>query len=77
MVGIIKLRAMIGESALGVDTENADIVQITVNGTMAQFYSKNGQNTLIFEYDKNAFILDGMISKDELIKIAESMKYII
>ena len=74
---IIKLRAIIGESALGVDTENADIVQLTVNGGMAQFYSKNEQNTLIFEYDNNAFILDGPITKDELINIAKSMEYII
>lgn len=74
---IIKLRSMIGESTLGVDTENAEIMQLTVNGGIAQFYSKNGKNTLIFEYDNNAYVLDGLIPKDELIKIAESMKYII
>jgi len=74
---LIKLRSMIGDSTLGVDIENADILQLSVNGAMAQFYSKNEQNTLIFEYDENAFILDGSISKNELIKIAESMEYII
>jgi len=73
---IIKLRSLIGESTLGVDTENAEIMQLTVNGNMAQFYSKNEQNSLIFEYDNNAFILDGLMPKDELIKIAESMEYI-
>ena len=70
----IELRAMAGGSSAGVDSENADAIQIIVNGEQAQYYSKNGDNILIFEYDANAFLLDGPISKEELIKIAESMK---
>jgi hypothetical protein len=71
----INLRALMQGSSTGVDSENADVVKIIVNGKPAQYYSKNGENIITFEFNSNLFIVDGPVSKDELIKIAESMEY--
>lgn len=71
----IVLRRLGEGTTAGIDTENAYAETITVNGYNAEYYYKDGTGILIYKYKSNVFILTGSIPKDELIKIAESMKY--
>lgn len=71
----IKLQNLLGDSSSGVDNEGATVETITVNNENAQYFSKDGENILIFKYNKNVFKLTTSLSKDELIKMAESMEY--
>ena len=61
--------------SVGIDSENAITEQILVNGELAQYFLKNNIGNLMFKYEENAFLISGPLVKDELIKIAESMKY--
>jgi len=56
-----------------IDTENAAIHQLTINGRKA-FYSTNDNVNILVWYDDN-FIYDvtGTISKEDIIKIAENL----
>jgi hypothetical protein len=63
-----------GNSVL-VDNEDAVSKDITVNNESAQFFDKNGMRTLIYEFNNNYFLLNGIISENELFNIAESMEY--
>ncbi|MEZ4357494.1 MAG: DUF4367 domain-containing protein [Eubacteriales bacterium] len=71
----IELQSLLEYSSAGVDNEGAEVEQITVNGSEAQFFSKSDINMLIFQYNQKAFSLKATISKEELIKMAESMEY--
>jgi hypothetical protein len=73
---IILLQNLIGNGSAGVDSEGAAVEQLTVNGESAEFFIKNNTNNLVFEYSQKAFLLSGTLPKNELIKIAQSMKYI-
>jgi hypothetical protein len=72
MIRLVKLSE---GDAVGVDSENANAKQITVNNEPAEFYNKDGTDTLVFKYDKKAFTLTGIISIDESVRIAESLEY--
>lgn len=72
---IIQLQNLLSDSYAGIDNEGANTETITINNEDAQFFSKDGVNILIFKYNKNVFTLNASLSKDELIKIAESMEY--
>jgi len=57
------------------DIEDVLIKDIIVNDESAQFFEKNGMRTLIYSYDGNFFLMNGIISEDELVQVAESMEY--
>ena len=48
--------------------------KIFINSYEGMFYNKNSVNTLVFADDTYMYTIYGQISKDELIKIAESIK---
>ncbi|NLZ52115.1 MAG: DUF4367 domain-containing protein [Thermoanaerobacteraceae bacterium] len=63
------------DSVAGVDSENAYTETIKVNGDNAEYFFKDKISILLFKYDGIVFLLQGSLPKNELIKIAESMKY--
>jgi len=70
----IVLRRLGEGTTVGIDTENAYAETIIVNGYNAEYYYKDGISALIYRHIGDVFILTGSIPKDELMKIAESMK---
>lgn len=68
------IRLPIGAS-IGIDSEDAFTEQIIVNGQPALYSLKNEIGNLFFKYNENAFLISGQLTKEELTKIAESMKY--
>ena len=73
---IIELMRLSGSTTVGIDSENAYTEQFLVNDEHAQYYFKNETGTLLFKYNENAFLVSGLITKDELIRMAESVQYI-
>ena len=57
----------------GIDSEDAYMEQLVVNGHAAEYYEKNNNITLLYKYEGEVFLLSGPLSKSEIIKIAESM----
>jgi hypothetical protein len=47
---------------------------LIVNGHAAEYYEKNSYSTLLYKYEGKVFLLSGPISKNEIIKIAESLE---
>ncbi len=50
------------------------LIQIMVNDQPAEYFEKNNIATLIYKHDENIYLLSAQLLKDELVKIAESMK---
>ena len=48
--------------------------RLIVNGHAAEYYEKNSNSTLLYRYEGKVFLLSGPISKNEIIKIAESLE---
>jgi hypothetical protein len=63
------------EGTVVMDNEHSMIKDITVNDEPAQFFEKSGMRTLIFKFNGNYFMLNGIISEDELFQIAQSMAH--
>jgi len=59
---------------LVIDTEDVVIESLTINGESAQYSEKHGFGNLIFTIEDNFFLLSGGVGKDEMVKIAESVK---
>lgn len=62
------------DSILQVNTENVSYNNIEINNFKAVSYSNKGINTVVLHAKDYAFIIEGNISMEELIKIAESIK---
>ncbi len=60
-------------TTLRTNTENVTYENIYINNYEGIIYSNKGNNTVIFNTDEYAFSFTGTISKDELVKIAESI----
>lgn len=60
-------------NTLQINTENVEYENITINSYDGVFYN-NGSNTIVFADETYLYKVYGQISKDELIKIAESIK---
>ena len=58
-----------------IDTEGGVKEDVIINKYSATYTSNDNVNTLIWHDEKNAYHLYGNIEKDELIKIAENIKY--
>jgi len=60
--------------SIGIDTENASLKKITINGQEA-FYSLNKNvNILVWHDDEFSYTLSGTLEEKEMVKIAESIK---
>lgn len=73
---LIILQGLTSGSSVGIDSEDAYHEQLFVNDELAYYYFKNDYSTLLFGYKENKFLLGGLISMDEIIRMAESMEYI-
>ncbi len=57
-----------------IDTENAEIKEITIGEYEGRLITKNDRSMLIWTEDENIFVLFGKISGNELMQMAESKK---
>ena len=62
-------------AGLSIDTENAKVSQLTINGGKAIGSEKEDVSILAWESDTYSFSLDGDIPLEELVKIAENMSW--
>lgn len=58
-----------------IDTEEAIVADVTVNGEKAILVEKEGLLTLIWTTDEKTFHIIGELERDEIIKMAENLKY--
>jgi hypothetical protein len=70
----INFMYLLYNTTLGIDSENAQEKQVPVNGEDAQLYIKGDYGTLIFSFKDQQFVLQGHLSEQEIIKMAESLK---
>lgn len=56
------------------DTEDATLEEIMVGEMPGLFFSNKGYNNLLFKDNTYSFYLSGVLSKEELLKIAKSIK---
>jgi len=61
-------------SKAGIDTENKTETSVLINGLEGSIFSKDGYRILVFKSDEYIFIIEGHIEKEEIIKIAKSIK---
>ena len=59
-----------------IDTENATMERLTVNGCEGLFSSKENLNILLWGDDSYIYCIGGNIDKNEMIKIAEKIIYV-
>ena len=59
---------------MGIDTENASVKKIVINGDEALYSSNNNINILVWHDEELSYKLSGTIKEDEMIKIAEKTK---
>lgn len=62
------------ESAVQANTENIEYENLLVNNYSAIYFSNKGTNTIIVSGETYIFTVDGTVEKEELLKIAESIK---
>lgn len=58
-----------------IDTEDAVVTEVTVNGEKGVLVENEGFCTLIWTASEKTFHIIGEIEKDEIIKMAKSLKY--
>ena len=59
-----------------IDTENATMETVDINGNEAMYFSNARLNSLIWNDDTSYYIIQGDIAKEEILKIAYGMKKI-
>ncbi len=57
-----------------INTENVDYEKILINSYEGIFYKNNGLNSVVFANETYLYRIYGQVSREELIKIAESIK---
>lgn len=64
-------------NAANLDTENADLIEeVHVNGFKGLFIEKDGYTTVAWAMQNRMFIIVAQIDRDEIVRIAENVKYI-
>lgn len=58
-----------------IDTENINYEKIYINSLEAIYYENKGLNSIVFSNDYYTFNISGYVSKEIIIKMAESIKY--
>jgi hypothetical protein len=64
-----------GHLQLLIDTEGVTAESIDLDGRQALIYSKNGQQTLIWQDGSFAFVISGPISRDAILHMADSIRH--
>lgn len=67
-------QTMVDDTVMQADTEDTTYNKIQINGYEAISYTRNGNNTVVFNSDKYVFSVTGSIDMDEIIKMAESIE---
>lgn len=62
------------DATTGIDTENRTETSVLINGNQGYIYSKNNHKILTFTSYDCIFVIDGFITQEEMIKMAESIK---
>lgn len=69
----LMINSLDSDSGLNVDTENAEVSEFSLNGKKAISVKKEDRNTLIWTVGQYSCILEGQLSIEELIRIAENI----
>ena len=73
---VIEFSQSFGNYNYQIDTENAEATEVMINGTKGILADKNGDITLIWSNSDYTFFLFGKADREEIIKMAESIKLI-
>lgn len=68
------IRRYYGEGSSGIDTENADYNEISINDYQGFYSTKHGITTLVFTKNGYAYFIQAYIDLSEIVKIAENIK---
>lgn len=68
----LKINSVSG--SLSIDTENADIQKLKINGMDALYSSNNNINIIVWQNDELTYSLSSNLDKDEIIRIVENVK---
>lgn len=71
---IMVMQIVNDEAIVQANTENVVCENISVSNYPAIYYSNKGTNTIVISGEQYIFTVEGTIEKEELIKIAESIK---
>ena len=71
---LIFMKAPKSSAQFGLDTEGAEVEQLTVNGYPGYTYTKNSLGSLIWSDDYFAYSIIGQITKEAMIDLASSTK---
>lgn len=58
-----------------IDIENAEITEVDISGYTGMLILKEDKTMLFWQNDHNEFLIIGSITKESILKIAESIKY--
>lgn len=61
-------------SSISIDTENASVKKITINGQEALYSSNNNVHILVWHDEKFSYTLSGTLEEKEMVRIAENTK---
>jgi len=61
-----------GSQHIGINTEGIEVEELSINGKRALYYSNLGQNNLIWEDDTYVYTITGIITKEEIIELANT-----
>ena len=61
-------------NSFSIDTENASVKQLLINGRDALYSIKENNKILVWHDDNMAYIMTGNISETDMIKIAENIE---
>jgi len=60
--------------SMGIDTENASVKKIMINGQEAIYSSNDNVNILVWHDENFSYKLSGKIEEKEIVRIAEKIK---
>ena len=69
----LMINSLDSDSGLNVDTENAEVSEFSLNGKKAISVKKEDRHTLIWTVGQYSCILEGQLSIEEMIRIAENI----
>lgn len=61
------------DAGLNLDTENAEVSEFLLNGQKATSITKESMNTLVWSVGQYSYMMEGQLSIEEMIRIAENI----
>lgn len=68
------LEVLAEDSIVGIDSEHVNVEHIKINNQPAEYYLKDKIGIISYIHNERIYVLSAPLDKDELIKIAESIK---